>query len=144
VFNTPTGLTTDGTSLFVTEYSNNDVRKIDPLSGATTLVAGNYLAANSGVGSTDAIGSSARFNQPWDITTDGTNLYVADTYNHTIRKIVIATGFVSTPAGAALIPGMADGAGPSARFNFPWGIIYVNGALYVADYLNGSIRKIQL
>ena len=36
---------------------------------------------------TDATGTSARFNFPQGITTDGTNLYVSDTYNHRIRKI---------------------------------------------------------
>jgi DNA-binding beta-propeller fold protein YncE len=141
----PTGLATDGASfVYVTEDSNNNVRKIDATTGETMLIAGgNYSLPNSGVGSTDASGISARFNKPMGITTDGTNLYVTDTYNHTIRKIVIATGFVSTPAGAVLVPGNTDGSGPNARFRYPTGIVYVNGTLYVADYTNGSIRKIQ-
>ena len=143
-FYLPFGITTDGVNLFVTEYFNNDVRRVDPISGATTLVAGgNYSLANSGVGSTDAIGMSARFDHPQGITTDGTNLYVTDTVNFTIRKIVIATGFVSTPAGAVNVPGTTDGTGPNARFDFPMGIISVSGILYVADTFNGLIRKIQ-
>ena len=146
VFNFPTALTTDGASfVYVTEYGNNDVRKIDASTGMTTHVAGGYYSLpSSGVGSTDAIGLNARFNDPRGIATDGTNLYVADTFNHTIRKIVIATGFVSTLAGAALTPGNTDAAGPSARFFLPYGIVYINGTLYVADYGNRSIRKIQL
>lgn len=141
----PFDLTTDGSNLFVTEYFNNDVRRVDPTSGATTLVAGgNYSLANSGVGSTDGIGSEARFYHPNGITTDGTNLYVTDSLNFTIRKIVIATGFVSTPAGAVNVPGATDGSGPNARFFYPIGIIYVGGALYVADQTNRIIRKIQL
>ena len=51
------------------------------LSTAVTTFAG------SSYGSTDATGTSARFNFPQGITTDGTNLYVSDTYNHRIRKI---------------------------------------------------------
>ncbi|ADE10746.1 NHL domain-containing protein [Sideroxydans lithotrophicus] len=146
VFYSPTSIATDGASfLYLTDTLNNDVRRIDVSTGATTLVAGgNSTLASSGVGSSDGIGANARFNQPMGITTDGSNLYVADTNNHTIRKIVIATGNVTTPAGAALVPGTADGAGPTARFNHPFGIIYINGALYVADYTNGSIRKVQL
>jgi hypothetical protein len=144
-FNCPTGLSTDGTNLFATEALNHDVRKIDPSTRMTTLVAGgNYLLSNSGIGSTDAIGMDARFNDPRGITTDGTNLYVADTFNNSIRKIVINTGFVSTLAGMAGVSGMRDADGPTARFNRPMGIFYINGTLYVADYLNGSIRKIQL
>jgi hypothetical protein len=145
-FHYPTGLTTDGASfLYVTDTLNNDVRKINASTGETTLVAGgNFLLSNSGVGSTDAIGDSARFHLPYGITTDGTNLYVTDTYNYTVRKIVIATGFVSTPAGMVAVSGLTDGTGPNARFGRPMGVIYINGALYVADYSNGSIRKIQL
>ena len=60
-------------------------------------------------GSADNTGAAARFNEPCHITTDGTNLYVADTDNHTIRKIVIATGEVTTLAGVAGQSGSADG-----------------------------------
>jgi len=144
VFYLPLGITTDGTSLFVTEALNNDVRKINPATGATTTVAGgNYLSAASGVGSTDGTGTSAQFNQPWGITTDGAHLYVADTHNHTIRKILISTTGVTTLAGAAGISGVTDATGSAARFNYPTGVIYVNGVLYVADFSNGSVREIQ-
>src|SRR5262245_8177220 len=50
-----------------------------------------------------------------------TNLYVADTYNHTIRKITPAR-VVTTIAGKAGSPGSADGTGSAARFNYPSGI----------------------
>ena len=49
----------------------------------------------------DGTGTQARFNSPYGITTDGTNLYVADTNNNKIRQIVIATGEVSSLTGAA-------------------------------------------
>ena len=57
------------------------------------------LAGSGSSGSTNATGTSASFNGPRGITTDGTNLYVADRSNHTIRKIVISTGEVSTFSG---------------------------------------------
>ena len=53
-------------------------------------------------GSTNATGTAARFNFPREIATDGTSLYVVDQNNHTIRKIVISTGAVTTLAGSAL------------------------------------------
>ncbi|MBI5236082.1 MAG: hypothetical protein HY886_07530, partial [Deltaproteobacteria bacterium] len=77
------------------------------------------------------------------ITTDGTNLYVADTYNHTIRKIVISTGVVTTLAGTALSTGSTDGTGSVARFYNPFGITTDGTNLYVADTSNHTIRKIQ-
>ena len=75
--------------------------------------------AGSSAGSTDATGTSARFNNPQGIITDGTNLYVTDNNNHTIRKIVMATGVVSTFAGSPGSSGSTDATGTSARFNKP-------------------------
>jgi hypothetical protein len=144
-FTKPVGLTNDGSSLYVVDSGNNDVRKIVPASGYITLVAGgNYSSPASGVGSTDAIGASARFNHPRGLTTDGTYLYVADSSNHTIRRIFIASGATTTLAGMAGASGAVDGSGSAARFHSPNDLIYIGGALYVADFLNGSIRKIQL
>ncbi|MFO1528123.1 MAG: hypothetical protein U1F16_19275, partial [Turneriella sp.] len=81
LFNNPNGITTDGTNLFLADYTNHRIRKIVIASAVVTTLAGN------GVGNTDATGTSALFNQPFGITTDGTNLFVADTINHRIRKI---------------------------------------------------------
>ena len=61
------------------------------LSTAVTTVAGTVDN-----GSANGTGTSASFNYPSGITTDGTNLYVADSSNHMIRKIVISTGAVTT------------------------------------------------
>jgi len=145
VFGYPAALSADGASfVYVTELLNNDVRKINASTGETTTVAGgNYFSPASGVGSADGTGTSARFYSPYGVTTDGTNLYVADTFNHTIRKIVISTSVVSTLAGTAGVSGVTDATGPAARFTYPFDVIYVNGVLYVADFTNGSIRKIQ-
>jgi len=74
--------------------------------------------ADSSSGSTDNnTGTSASFYRPRGITTDGTNLYVADTSNHRIRKIVISTGVVTTLAGSS--SGSTDATGTSASFNTP-------------------------
>jgi hypothetical protein len=141
VFNLPAGLAASGGALFAAELENCDVRRITPATGETMTLAG---SAASGVGSTDGTGASARFNHPYGITTDGANLYVADTWNNTIRKIVIATGGVTTLAGTAGAAGSIDAYGSDARFYFPQGIVYVNGALYIADSVYGTIRKLQL
>jgi len=76
------------------------------------------LAGSAGSsGSTNASGSSARFNTPNAITTDGTNLYVADEGNHRIRKVVISSGQVETLAGSS--SGCANGTGTGATFSGP-------------------------
>ncbi len=78
---------------------------------------------------------------PTGVAVDGAgNVYVADRYNHRIRKIT-ASGVVSTLAGSA--SGYTDGTGTSAKFKNPTGVA-VDGAgnVYVADYNNHGIRKI--
>ena len=139
LFSRPLGITTDGTNLYVVDYGNSTVRKIVIASGAVTTPAGTATLT----GSTDATGTAARFNGPYGITTDGTNLYVADTNNSTVRKIVIASGAVTTPAGTATLTGSTDATGTAARFNGPGGITTDGTNLYVADTNNSTVRKIQ-
>ena len=112
------------------------IRKIVISTGVTTTIAG---AAGSG-GTTDGTGTSARFYYPTGITTDGTNLYVADRNNHRIRKIVISSGVVTTLAGGS--SGNTDATGTSAQFAQPHGITTDGTSLYVTDRLNDTVRKI--
>src|SRR5512141_1272229 len=108
------------------------------LSGATSTLAG--TAGSSG--SADGTGTSARFNDPNGVTTDGNDLYVADSGNHTIRKVVIATGEVTTLAGTVGASGSTDNTGTSARFSHPYGITTDGDNLYVAASDNHTIRKV--
>jgi hypothetical protein len=137
-FNNPAGITTDGINLYVTDNANHTIRKIVISTGVVTTLAGS--AGSSG--SADGTGSTARFNNPVGITTDGANLYVADTANHTIRKIVISSGVVTTLAGTAGSYGSADGTGALARFYTPIGITTEGTNLYVTDWSNSTIRRI--
>ena len=137
-FYNPFGITNDGTNLYVTDTYNNTIRKIVPATGAVTTIAGTAGTA----GSSDGTGAAATFSAPHGIVTDGTNLYVADIDNHTIRKIVIATGAVTTIAGTAGAGGSSDGTGAAARFYFPIAITTDGTNLYVAEMLNHTIRRI--
>ena len=138
-FHTPYGIATDGTSLFVADTGNNTIRKIDIASGVVTAFVG-----TAGVsGSTDGTGAAASFNHPAGITIDGTILYVSDTGNNTIRKVIISSGVVTTLAGIAGNPGSLDATGTAASFARPVGISSSGSILYVADTLNSTIRKIQ-
>ncbi len=139
-FNNPRGITTDGTNLYVADKNNYTIRKVVIATGAVTTLAG--LAES--YGSADGTGPAARFLSPCGITTDGMNLYVADTGNHTIRKIVISTGEVTTPAGLAGSSGFDDGTGPAARFDEPEGLTTDGTSLYVADTGNHTIRRVAI
>ena len=138
-FNYPYGITTDGSNLFVTDSSSNTIRKIVIATGAVTTLAGSSAAA---AGAMDATGTSATFNNPLGVTTDGTYLYVADAFNLKIRKVTISNGAVATLAGSGLM-GLVDNAtGTLAKFYLPTGITTDGTNLYVADEGNNAIRKV--
>ncbi|WP_108840578.1 IPT/TIG domain-containing protein [Aquimarina sp. Aq78] len=134
-FSYPLGIAIDlDSNLYVTDYENHKIRKITP-QGVVSTMAGSTL------GSADGIGTLAQFNFPLGITIDtDSNLYVADTENHKIRKIT-PQGVVSTLAGST--EGFADGTSTSAQFTYPYGIIIDRDhILYVTDTNNHKIRKI--
>ncbi|MEY2878452.1 MAG: hypothetical protein RLZZ15_832, partial [Verrucomicrobiota bacterium] len=123
--------------VFVSDYYGSTIVKLSP-SGVLLSQYG-----NGSVGSADGTGTAARFYYPRGLALDGTgNLYVADTSNHTIRRIS-ATGAVTTLAGAPLTGGAVDGPGAAARFSLPQGIaVDATGNVYIADTGNHAIRKI--
>jgi len=140
-FYSPQGLASDGAgNLFVVDSVNNTIRKVAIAGGVVTTFAGSAVVA----GSDDGIGAAARFRYPQGVASDGAgNLFVADSANHTIRRIVIATGKVTTLAGLAGVAGGDDGTGATARFDFPQGATSDGaGNLFVADSGNHTIRKI--
>ena len=140
-FNGPTGLAIDASgNIYVADTGNHTIRKVDT-TGAVTTVAG--LAGTAG--STNATGSAARFKSPAALAvTSGGILYVADTGNYTIRKIVLSSGAVTTLAGAAGSYGTTDSAtGTSARFGGIYGLgVDGSGNIYAADFNGSTIRKI--
>ncbi len=136
-FNRPVAITNDGTNLYVADTDNHRIRQIVISTGDVTTLAGSGAAAFL-----DGTGTAARFQQPNGITTDGVgNLYVADSVNHRIRKIVISTGVVSTLAGSTA--GNVDATGTSAKFNIPISIAHAGaGNLYVSDQDNARVRLV--
>lgn len=138
-FDSLTGITTDGTNLYVADTKNNSIRKVVIATGAVTTLAG-----QSGTfGIEDGVGARARFTGPHGVVTDGTNVFVADSFNHAIRKIVIATGVVTTIAGIPGINGRIDGVGLKATFSRPSNLTNDGVYLYVSDTLNSAVRIVE-
>jgi alpha-tubulin suppressor-like RCC1 family protein len=152
-FNSPTGITIrrdtyasitwDGGNngygtVFVSDQGSNTIRTI-----LANGQVGTYLGAPSASGYADGSRTRARFYHPTGLAMDGDgNLYVADTGNHTIRKVT-TSGIVTTLAGVPTVSGLMDGPGFQALFNSPEGLA-VDAArnIYVADTGNAAIRKI--
>lgn len=124
---------------YIADQNNNQIRKVRP-DGSVSTLAG---ASASTPGAVDGRGAAARFYSPESIAIDRAGmLYVADSVNHTIRK-VSPQGVVTTLAGRAGEPGSADGRGSAARFFDPKGVaVDVAGNVLVSDNANHTIRKI--
>lgn len=136
LFKNPHGLAIGGAGLlFVTDTENHVIRTV-----TVDGVVGTFAGVGMQAGSADGAGSGARFREPHGIAADGFgNLYVADTANHTIRKVT-SGGVVTTIAGLAGSSGTADGSGSAARFLQPEAIaLDASGCLWITA--NHSVRK---
>ena len=137
-FNTPLGIAANASgTVYVADTVNETIRRISP-DGTTAVFAGSALAGNL-----DGTGVNARFFRPQGIALDAAgNVYVADTFNHSIRKLSSAA-VSSTFAGPGGNFGSTDGPGTTARFNRPRGIgIDRQGNLFVSESFNNTVRKI--
>ena len=136
-FNWPTGVTVAGNGVvYVADFSNNTIRKIEPGGEVTTL------AGSGRQGLKDGKGAQALFHGPDNIVADREgNIFVADADNFSIRK-VSPDGTVTTVAGSGTA-GYRDGKALEAMFGYPTGIaVDAEGNLYVADRRTHTVRKI--
>jgi len=137
-FAQPSGITSDGQSLYTADSEANIIRAIDLNHGQVrTLVGGDLFE----FGDKDGHGDEVRLQHPLGIVAYGSKLLIADTYNHKIKELDPASKTVKTFLGTGK-PGQAEGATPS--FYEPGGLSVANGMLYVADTNNHAVRVIDL
>jgi hypothetical protein len=126
-------------NLIIADYFNHAVRKMTAANMVTTI------AGNGTAGTTDGTGAAARFDRPASLAVDNSGtIYICDANNNTIRKIT-ASGAVSTFVGDAS-GGISNGTVTTVSLHYPLGLCadFTNNYLFVADYFNNSIRKINL
>jgi hypothetical protein len=143
LLNTPSGIVLDGAgNVFFADSGNSVIREIVSATGLIETIAG-----TGGVGYTGDGGAatSATLSHAESLALDANgNLYISDTGNNAIREVSAATGTIATVAGNGTA-GYSGNGGPAtgAMLNQPWGISFgIDGSLYIADFLNNMIRKI--
>ena len=140
--NFPRGVEADGAgNLYIADTYYYRIRKIDA-AGNISTVAGNGTNGYSGDG---GLATEAQLLNPVNTTADGDgNLYIADAFNHRIRKVDADTGIISTVAGIGSNGFGGDGGlATDATLHYPWDVaLDGDNNLYIADRDNDRIRKV--
>src|SRR5262249_1897563 len=140
----PSGLFAAEGKLYFTDAESSALRVLDKDGNVTTLIGKGLFDFGYKEGGAE----DARLQHPLSVTGDAENLYIADTYNHSIRRYNLKEGKLYNYAGHDT-RGKADGALAEASFNEPGGIalgsLHMHGdALYVADTNNHLLRVIDM
>ena len=141
--NRPSGVAADTAGdIYIADTYNNVIREVPASTGFIATVAGNGTAGYSGDGHP---ATTAQIASPARVALDSNgNFYIADSTANVVRKVVSATGMITTVAGNGVAGRSGDG-GPAtqAELDAPMGIA-VDGAgnIYIADSFNDVVRKV--
>ena len=140
-FAQPSGLSLHHSTLYVADSESNIIRAIalPPSNDVQTLAGGDLFE----FGDRDGTGDDVRLQHPLGVAWAGGAVYIADTYNHKIKRLDPTTRRVLTFAGTGEA-GLADGAASQARFYEPGGLSATSTSLYIADTNNHAIRRVSL
>jgi hypothetical protein len=147
--NYPTHVAMDGAgNVYIADSENHRIRQVLAATGIITTVAGSGLTGNGNGGFSGDGGpaTDAQLNYPSGVAVDGQgNLFIADNSNHRIRKVIAATGVITTVAGSG-IAGYSGDNGPAsdAQLNMPSDVAFDGvGNLYIGDQDNHCIRRVE-
>ncbi len=137
-FAQPSGLASDGRTLYVADSESNIIRAIDLKTARVSTLAGGDLFE---FGDRDGQGDEVRLQHPLGLVAEHGKVLIADTYNHKLKQLDAESRTVKTFLGTGK-PGQSDGAQPS--FYEPGGLSVAGGKLYVADTNNHAVRVVVL
>jgi sugar lactone lactonase YvrE len=146
----PEQLVVDGSgNLYIAEQGESVIAKVNLTTGILTIVAGTGVAGDgSGTGlfvtGDGGPATKAPLSYPQGIALNGQgNLFIADSNGARVREVNLSTGIISTVAGSTEGFSGDGGVATSAQLHNPFGLSFdAAGALYVADYYNGAVRKV--
>jgi len=127
----------DGSAVYLSDRSNDRIRVWDVAGETLTTLAG------GGPKGADGVGSEVGFDGNGGVVRDGTQLYIADTFSHTLRQLDLESGEVVTVAGQAGQAGSSDGDLSAARLDTPQGVTLKDGVLYAGGF-DGQLRSVDI
>ncbi|MBI4493418.1 MAG: alkyl hydroperoxide reductase [Chloroflexi bacterium] len=136
----PSGLANDGQWLFVACSEASAIRCVDVAAERVGTLVGLGLFE---FGDQDGVGQQVRLQHPLGLAAAQGVLYLADTYNHKLKRLDRATAEVRTLFGSG-VPGYRDGPALQAQFSEPGGLTLAGHRLYVADTNNHLVRVADL
>ncbi len=139
----PIGVAVDAAgNLFIADYGNNRVRRVDTATGFITTVAGTGIGGYGGDGGPAA---GASLLSPAAVAVDAVgNLFIADQGNYRVRRVDAVTGVITTVAGSD-VQGYGGDGGPAtdAALITPTGVaVDAAGNLFIADSYNSRVRRV--
>lgn len=140
-FAQPSGITTDGKELYVADSEASSIRGVglvEHFQVRTVCGSGDLF----GFGDVDGEGAEVRLQHCLGVEYVQNYLWIADTYNHKIKRVDPRTGSCQTLLGD--VAGLQDGQGTSTRFYEPSGLSAIGSHLYIADTNNHAIRCVDL
>jgi sugar lactone lactonase YvrE len=140
----PRGLAVFGNLMYVADPANDVVRKVDLTTSISSPVAGTAAQGFSGDGGPATL---AQLADPTGVAVNASgDVFIADSANHRIRKVTVATGVITTVAGSGVAGFAGDnGQATSALLNTPRALTFDSGGIMIiVDSDNGRIRKVNL
>ena len=142
----PVGIAVDasGNNVYIAEFDGCVVRKVDTTNTITTIAG---APGSCGYSGDNGPGTSAKLRNPRGLALDTAgNLYIADTSNCVIRKLILSTNTISTYAGNGTCAFGGDGgAATSAKLSSPSGVAVDSaGDLFIADFNNFRVREVTI
>ena len=136
----PYGVAVDGLgNVYIADSSNHRIRRVSP-TGIITTFAGTTF----GFGGDSGAATSAQLGLPRGVAVDGLgNIFIADTYNHRIRRVDVAGVITTVAGGNSAGPAGDGGLATNAQLNSPWSVAVDGGGnIFIADHLNHRIRRV--
>ena len=140
--NSPVALALDAAGdLYISDYANHRIRRIDAVTGIITTVAGTGTNGYNGDG---ILATTASLNDPSGLALDSAgNLYIGDAGNQRVRRIDATTGLISTVAGGGTANPGDSGLATAAELFEPQGLtIGPGGVLYIADGISNRVSMV--